>query len=290
MKKALALLLTVVFLLALPGCGQREKVVLADAVTLKDMQGATVGAQADTFHADAAKQVENGKVITYAAFADMQEALENGEIDGFVAEEPTAKAFVLADESLTYIPLLNNSTGFKVEAAAVSVSAALPKESTLKGQINTVLATITEADKKLLMDQMVTFAAGQEVTTPFGMSVKGEISAEAPVLRVGMECAYKPYNWAEEARRQDHGQYIASGQQMGQYAFGYDVEVARYVADKLGMRLEIHAFEWADLVPALEAGVIDAVFAGMSAVEFPEAKLEFTNPYYQSNLVIVTKK
>ncbi len=86
-------------------------------------------------------------------------------------------------------------------------------------------------------------------------------TALADTLRVGMECNYAPYNWTQ-AEPGEHTVPLSAGG----YADGYDVQVARYLAEKLGMELEIVKTEWDGLIPALTsgAGKIDAIIAGMS--------------------------
>ena len=74
------------------------------------------------------------------------------------------------------------------------------------------------------------------------------------------------------------------------YANGYDVQIAQYVANKLGMKLEIYSIEWDGLLPALESGTVDAIIAGMSPTAEREEQIDFTNVYYSSNLVIIYKK
>lgn len=49
----------------------------------------------------------------------------------------------------------------------------------------------------------------------------GSAAAELPVLRVGMECAYAPYNWTQ-AEPSEFAVPLAAGG----YADGYDVQVA----------------------------------------------------------------
>ena len=76
----------------------------------------------------------------------------------------------------------------------------------------------------------------------------------------------------------------------GLYANGYDVQMALYIANKLGMKLEIYAIEWDSLLPALESGAIDAIVAGMSPTAEREEQIDFTQTYYESNLVVIIKK
>lgn len=120
-----------------------------------------------------------------------------------------------------------------------------------------------------------------------GMTAARAEMGEVPVLRVGMECAYAPYNWTQ-AEAGDPAIAISGG---GGYADGYDVQIARYVAEQLGMRLEIVKIEWDGLIPALTSGSgkIDAIIAGMSPTEARRMVVDFTDPYYESDLVVVVR-
>ena len=104
-------------------------------------------------------------------------------------------------------------------------------------------------------------------------------------LVVGMECAYAPYNWAEPTAN-DNTVKVSNGQ----YADGFDVQVAKYIADQLGVTVEIKAIEWDGLIPALEAGEIDMIIAGMSPTDERKLSIDFSDTYFDSNLVMVVRK
>mgnify|MGYP000588678473 CR=1 FL=1 len=112
------------------------------------------------------------------------------------------------------------------------------------------------------MEQMATLASGGTVETL-------ALTSEAPattngVLKVAMECNYKPYNWTDVGTPTIGAVPISSEGKDGQYANGYDVQIAQYIANKLGMKLEIYAMEWDSLIPAVQSGTVDAIAAGMS--------------------------
>ena len=79
-------------------------------------------------------------------------------------------------------------------------------------------------------------------------------------FRVGMECNYAPYNWTQ-AEPSEFTVPIEGG---GGYADGYDVRIAKRVAEELGYDIEIVKTEWDGLVPSLLSGNIDVIIAGMS--------------------------
>lgn len=106
------------------------------------------------------------------------------------------------------------------------------------------------------------------------------------VLRVGLEAAYAPFNWTQNDDK--NGAVKIEGS--NSYANGYDVQISKIIADELGMDLVIVKTEWDGLLPAVLSGKIDAIVAGMSPTEERKQELDFTDSYYKSNLVLVTKK
>lgn len=111
--------------------------------------------------------------------------------------------------------------------------------------------------------------------------------SERPILKVGMECAYPPYNWTQLDGLNDA---VPIYGKEGQFANGYDVKIAQKIADALDMQLEIHAYEWDSLIPAVESGALDLIIAGMSPTDERREVIDFTVPYYESNLVVVVRK
>ena len=110
-------------------------------------------------------------------------------------------------------------------------------------------------------------------------------AASAEVLRVGMECAYAPYNW----QQMDQTEYTAPIADGNGYADGYDVQIALRIAQALGMELEVVKTDWEGLIPSLLSGNIDLIIAGMSPTADRKMTIDFTDNYYQSELVVVVR-
>ena len=110
-------------------------------------------------------------------------------------------------------------------------------------------------------------------------------AATAETLRVGMECNYAPFNWTQASETENTEPISGGG-----YADGYDVRIAQRIADYLGYDLEIVKTEWDGLIMSVMSGKIDCIIAGMSPTEERLYTIDFTDPYYESDLVIVVRK
>ncbi len=286
MKKIIALIMALTLTVcSVASCKKNDRTDISGAQTINDLAGAKIGAQIGTFHEEARTQIPDVKGDVYADFNSMLVALNSGAIDGYIAEEPTAKAVCKNDSSLGYIKFENNTTGFTATPADVSIAIGCKTGSPLVEQINAVLATITEDQKNQLMEQMVAINSGESIGE-LALSNTAETTSNG-VLRVAMECAYAPYNWAQ-LDSTNGAVKVANDSDM--YVNGYDVQIAKYVANALGMTLEIYKTEWDSLITGLNAGSFDAIIAGMSPTAEREEEIDFTSTYYTATLVVIYKK
>ena len=110
---------------------------------------------------------------------------------------------------------------------------------------------------------------------------------ESNEFRVGMECAYAPNNWQESEATDSN---VPVENVAGTYAEGYDVQIAKAIAEGLGKELVIVKTEWDGLPMGVMSGAFDAIIAGMSPTEERKATLDFSDPYRTNKLVVVVKK
>ena len=68
------------------------------------------------------------------------------------------------------------------------------------------------------------------------------------------------------------------------------MQVAKFIAAELGMKLEIVRYEFDSLITAVQSGNVNAIIAGMSPTEERLREIDFTACYYKSELVIIYKK
>lgn len=275
--------------LALVACPEeRTPVDISGATDLNGLAGATIAAQSGTFHLDALNTLGNVNVKEYEDFSKLLVALQAGAIDGYVAEEPTALSVVLSDPTLGYIPLVNNSTGFTATDADTGIAVAFKTGSDMVAKVNPVIATISAETRSALMAQIVTMS--EDTDKALGEDIvlaSDSTDTSKGTLRIAMECNYQPFNWTQTT---DVNGAVKISNASGMYANGYDVQVAKYIAAELGMALEVYAVEWDSLIPGLQAGTYDGIIAGMSPTADREEVVDFTDCYYNSNLVIIYKK
>lgn len=106
------------------------------------------------------------------------------------------------------------------------------------------------------------------------------------VLRVGMECGYAPYNWTQN----DDSNGAVPIKDTSDYAYGYDVMMAKKLAEALGYTVEIHKIDWDSLPVAVQSGKVDCVIAGQSITSERLQSVDFTTPYYYASVVGLAKK
>ena len=102
---------------------------------------------------------------------------------------------------------------------------------------------------------------------------------------VGMECNYAPFNWQTDKETETAVSIGGAG-----LCDGYDIRVASQIADTLGKELVVKKLDWDGLQPALQSGEIHAIIAGMTANEEREQGIDFTTPYFESEMVMIVKK
>ena len=130
---------------------------------------------------------------------------------------------------------------------------------------------------------------GCSKTSTSGSESEAGTSGDKEVLRVGMECAYAPFNWTQDEATTPGGEKAVQIYDSTFYAYGYDVAVAQKIADELGMDLEIHKVEWSSIGISMDAGDYDCIIAGMGRTAEREMSYSFTTPYYYRDNCIVVK-
>lgn len=106
-------------------------------------------------------------------------------------------------------------------------------------------------------------------------------------LVIGLECNYTPFNWTELSENE---YTLPISNVSNSYADGYDIQIAKYLGEKLNYDIEIKKLEWDALLTSMVTGDINCIIAGMSYSEERDLTIDFTNNYYTSEMTIVVRK
>ena len=82
-------------------------------------------------------------------------------------------------------------------------------------------------------------------------------------LRVGLEVGYMPFEMVDKG-----GEII-----------GFDIDLARLMARKLGVKLQVVNQGWDGIIPALLTGKFDVTLGGMTITPERATSVDFTDPY-----------
>ncbi|MDK2990489.1 ABC transporter substrate-binding protein [Methanoculleus sp.] len=91
---------------------------------------------------------------------------------------------------------------------------------------------------------------------------------------VGIDGAYPPFSYIDKDGN----------------AQGFDVDSMKWIAEKKGIDVTFMAVDWDAIIPTLQAGKIDMVYAGMSITPERQEVVNFTNPYWAINQNVVARE
>lgn len=119
-----------------------------------------------------------------------------------------------------------------------------------------------------------------------GLFILSGCASDKGEFKVGLEAGYAPFNWTQL----DDSNGAVPIQDSKEFAGGYDVQIAKKIADELGRELVIVKTDWDGLPPAVNSGLVDAIIAGMSPTAERKEQIDFSDNYYNSDLIMVVKK
>lgn len=187
-----------------------------------------------------------------------------------------------SSSELTIVHIDQTSLGEKEKELGVSIG--IKKgNSELESALNAALETVNADTRLTWMTEAISRFNGDFAGNTPAYTVPTDESL--PVLTVGLECDYQPFNWTEV--KANDFTYPIKG--TNQFADGYDIFMSRYLAYTMNYRLEIVKLGWDALIPALQSGTVNAVIAGMTDTEARRESIDFSKEYYHSELVLIVK-
>ncbi|WP_246541190.1 transporter substrate-binding domain-containing protein [Peptoniphilus ovalis] len=139
----------------------------------------------------------------------------------------------------------------------------------------------------ILMAATLLFGCGKKEEAPAEEAkeaVKVEVTATGPTIDaikekgkivMGTSADFPPMEWISF--------------QNGKEEFvGVDIALGKAIADSLGVELEVKNMAFEGLIGSLKAGDVDMVIAGMQADADRKEQVDFSEPYFSGDQVIVT--
>lgn len=99
-----------------------------------------------------------------------------------------------------------------------------------------------------------------------------KIQAEGKIV-VGLDDSFPPMGFRDE-----NGEIV-----------GFDVDLAKAAAEKLGVEVEFKAVDWDGVILSLKNGMIDVIWNGLTITPEREASIDFSKPYLENSQSIIVQ-
>ena len=149
----------------------------------------------------------------------------------------------------------------------------------------TACGSSSKTETTAAADTTAAESAAADTTAAESTAETSAAAGEKKVLKVAMECAYAPYNWTQP----DDSNGAVPIADSNEYAYGYDVMMAKKICDELGYDLQVVRLDWDSLIPAVQSGQVDCVIAGQSITTDRLQAVDFSEPYYYASIVTLVK-
>jgi polar amino acid transport system substrate-binding protein len=243
--------------LTIPGCSKRGPITELQQLNGKEFAVPT-GTVADKL---VLSKFPNAKFKYFNSVLDAALAVKAGKADAAAYDEPILKNIAAKNGGLVVLPemITSDNYGFAVQ---------LDKQE-LKKNIDLVLSELRknggyDAMLKRWLPKTGNPAAMPDI--PSG-GTKG-------VLKLGTAAVTEPFSFMDASRN----------------VVGLDIEIARYVAQKLDMKLEVVNMDFGAMIPALLSGKVDMIAACITITEERAKKVLFSEPYYTGGIAALVKE
>ena len=230
---------------------------------IADLEGKKIGCQSGTTGETwVSENVKDVKLSSFKSAIDAALDLKAGAIDAVVIDELPAKEIVKRNSDLVIVrdPYFAENK----EEYAIAVKKGNPD---LLAQINSTIAVMKENGEYEDLVNAFMPTDGKIV-----IPTVEDVSSDT-VLKLGTNAAFPPFEYVN-----------------GRDVVGFDITMGQKIALKGGQKLQVVDMAFDSLIPALQAETIDFIAAGMSVTEERKKNVDFSDPYFASEQVIIVRK
>ncbi len=238
----------------LSGCSKREKITKLQQLDGKEIAVPT-GTVADKL---VLSKLPNAKFKYFNSVMDAALAVKSGKADAAAYDEPILTNIAAKNSGLLVLPemITTDNYGFAVQ----------PNNRELKRNIDLV---VSDLKKNGGYDEMMR-RWFPKTGNPAPMPAI-PLTGTKGVLRLGTSSVTEPFSFVDGS-----GGIV-----------GFDIELARYIAKKLDMKLEVVNMEFGAMIPALISGKVDMIAACITITDERAKKVLFSDPYYVGGIAAV---
>ena len=275
MKKVLSLVLVLIMCTAL-FCGCNSETEKKTIKALEDLDGCKVAVQVSTTSDDIVTElIEGGKTIEVNRYEKVTQCFDDLKLDRVDA--------VLVDSVVAAYYMGAEADKFEIAWESTEgepMGICLQKDSTelaalIEAAVDTLYynGKISEIAKKYFGND---FTAGlRTVTEAPAIDTAKAQELTGGTLKVGTEIGYPPMEYLDD----DGVTYI-----------GFDIEIAKALAEVLGLEVEYVNTAWDGIFAALEKGEFDCIMSAVSITPERQEKYILTEPYVSNKQQIVVAK
>lgn len=253
----IVIVILLLFSVVICGCSSKDKITALNQLNGKQFAVPT-GTVADQL---VLSKFSQAQFQYYNTVLDCCMAVKSGKADAAAYDEPILKNIAAKNPGLVVLPemITVDNYGFAV---------ALDNKE-LKTAIDDV---IKELKTNGTYDQMMTRWFPQS-GNPDRMPVI-QTDGNQGVLKLGTAAVTEPFSFVDGSQK----------------VVGFDIELAGYVAKKLGMKLEVVNMDFGAMIPALTTGKVDMIGACITITDERAKKVLFSEPYYHGGIAALVKQ
>lgn len=239
------------------GCTKREKISRLQQLENKEFAVPT-GTVADKL---VLSKFPNAKFKYFNSTLDAAMAVKAGKADAVAYDEPILKNIAAKTGGLTVLPemITTDNYGFAVQQ----------DRRDLKEKMDLVISELRKNGVYDVMLQRWLPKSGSPAVMPEIPS-----NGKKGTLKLGTAAVTEPFSFVDGSRN----------------IVGFDIEIARYMAQQLDMKLEVVNMDFGALIPALISGKVDMIAACITITDERKKKVLFSEPYYTGGIAALIRE
>lgn len=239
------------------GCTSRKDVTSLDQLADKVFAVPT-GTVADKL---VLSKFPKAKFLYFNSVLDCAMAVQSGKADAAAYDEPILKNLAAKNPGLVVLPgmITVDNYGFAVR----------PESPMLKEAVDGVLAELKANGEYEAMKNRWLPKTGAPAPMP-------DLPSEGATgkLLFGTSAVTEPFSFVDGSRN----------------IVGLDIELARHVAKRAGLQLEVVNMDFGAMIPALVAGKVDLIGACITITEERGKSVLFSEPYYVGGIAALVRE